>query len=344
MNLGFWQKVIENKPKDRPIFVLAPMANVTDAAFRRVIAKHSNMGKKDGGPDVLWTEFVSADGLMLAPAAGKKKLLTDLVFSKNEHPIVAQFFTSRPEIMEKAAYLAAELGFDGVDINMGCPDRSIEKQGAGAALMKNPKLAKEIIRAAKRGVESYAREHKKKEILSVSVKTRIGYSKDETETWIPALLEEEPAVITIHARTRKEMSKVPARWEHVRRAVEIRDSMKSQTLIFGNGDVLTLADGELKAKNSGADGVMFGRAIFGNPWLFDQKRTVEQIPLKEKLAVLVEHVKLFDKLLGKIKNFAIMKKHFKAYVHDFDGAAELRAKLMAANTAKEVIAVINGLK
>ena len=181
--MNFWEKL------NKPIFVLAPMADVTDAAFRRIIAKY-------GKPDVFWTEFVSADGLTLAPEEGRKKLLRDLEYSESERPIVAQFFTSNPENMKKAAELAVELGFDGIDINMGCPDKSVEKQKAGAALIKNPKLAREIIRAAKAGAGS----------LPVSVKTRLGYNKDELETWLPELLAEEPAVVTIHARTRKEMS------------------------------------------------------------------------------------------------------------------------------------------
>lgn len=300
--------------------VLAPMADVTDVAFRSIIAKY-------GKPDVLWTEFVSADGLVLADRKGKKKLLKDLEYSEVERPIVAQFFTSNPLHMEKVVRLAQKLGFDGVDINMGCPDKSIEKQKAGAALMKNPKLARELIRAAKRGAGD----------LPVSVKTRVGYNKVEIEEWLPELLKEEPAVLTVHARTRKEMSMVSARWEFVKRAVEIRNELGVKTLIFGNGDVRDLEDARMKVRETGCDGVMLGRAIFGNPWLFS-----EHIPtLKEKLNVLVEHTKLFEKFLGKYKNFAVMKKHFKAYVHGFDGAVELRNKLMNTNSSKEVKKIIN---
>jgi len=306
--------------------VLAPMANVTDAAFRRVIAKY-------GKPDVMWTEFVSADGLFLGNAEILKR---DLMFSEEERPIVAQFFTARPDMMERAARLAVELGFDGVDINMGCPDKSVEKQGAGAALMKNPKLAREVIRAAKVGVDGK---------IPVSVKTRVGFSKVELETWLPEILAENPAVVTVHARTRKEMSKVPARWEHVKRAVEIRNELKSDTLIFGNGDVVDLDDARQKVKETGADGIMLGRAIFGNPFLFalqgegqmaDIGKKSTDISIKEKLKVLVEHTKLFEELLGEVKSFAIMKKHFKAYVNGFAGASELRVKLMETNNADEV--------
>ncbi|TSC84720.1 MAG: tRNA-dihydrouridine synthase [Parcubacteria group bacterium Gr01-1014_13] len=297
------------------------MANVTDAAFRQVIAKY-------GKPDVMFTEFVSCDGLV---SAGQKKLLVDFMYTESERPIVAQIFGSKPENFYKTALLIQELGFDGIDINMGCPDRNIEKQGAGACLMKNPKLAQEIIRETKRGAGK----------LPVSVKTRIGYNKNELSQWLPALLEAEPAAITIHARTRKEMSLVPARWDTIAEAVRIRDQYGSKTLILGNGDVKDLADAEQKIKATGADGVMIGRGIFGNPWLFDKKIDYAKMPVAEKLRVMVEHTYLFEKVLGEHKNFAIMKKHYKAYVNGFDGAKELRIKLMeGAETAADVERIV----
>ncbi len=318
---NFWQKL------HKPFYVLAPMADVTDCAFREIIAKYSRHGQPGGGADVFWTEFVSADGL--AHDEGRKKLLRDFAFSANEHPIVAQIFGSNPENIRKASALARELGFDGIDINMGCPDKTIEKQGAGAACMKNPLRAKEIIRAAKEGAGD----------LPVSVKTRIGYNTNELETWLPALLEENLAAITIHARTRKEMSLVPARWEHVKRAVEIRNASGKDTLILGNGDVKDLVDARQKAEESGCDGVMLGRAIFGNPWLFDSEK--KNLSIEEKLLVMVEHTKRYEELLGDIKSFSIMKKHYKAYVNGFDGAKELRMELMEAATAAEVEAKVN---
>ncbi len=307
----------------KPLFVLAPLANVTDAAFRRVIAKYS----KPAGPAVFWTEFVSADGLCLANEEGKQKLMRDLLYSETERPIVAQFFTSTPAHMEQVAALAQELGFDGVDINMGCPDKSIEKQGAGAKLIMTPKLAQELVAAAKRGAPD----------LPVSVKTRLGYNKDILEEWLPMLLAAKPAAVTVHARTRKEMSKVAAHWDRVKRAVEIRNELKSDTLILGNGDVLDLEDAKKKVEETGADGVMLGRAIFGRPWLFD---TSKNPSVQEKLQIAVEHTKLFEELLGDIKSFAIMKKHFKAYVEGFDGAKELRMQLMEAKDAAEVADII----
>ena len=332
--MSFWQKL------KKPIIVLAPLANVTDASFRRVIAQYSAHTRNDGtvgGPDVMWTEFVSADGLMRASEEGKRKLLDDLLYTEQERPIVAQLFSSHPEYMEGAAALCRELGFDGIDINMGCPDRTIEKQGCGAAMIRNPEAAKAVIRAAKRGAGT----------LPVSVKTRIGYNTDELETWLPAILEENPAVITVHARTRKEMSKVPARWERVARAVEIRNAIQKgcaeeeQTLIFGNGDVVSLADAHAKALETGADGVMLGRAIFGNPWLFNPQSAVDPVSSDERLRVLIEHCALFEELLPH-KSFAIMKKHFKAYVHGWDGAKELRELLMETKNTEEVRRIVKG--
>jgi nifR3 family TIM-barrel protein len=310
---GFW----ETLPK--PFFVLAPLANVTDAAFRKLIAKY-------GKPDVTWTEFVSADGLVLATPEGKAKLMRDLEFSEAERPIVAQLFTSNPETMEKAAALAQELGFDGVDINMGCPDRSIEKQGAGAKLITTPEIAVQVIEAAKRGAPN----------LPISVKTRLGYNKDVLDEWLPKILSTQPAAVTIHARTRKEMSLVPARWERVKRAVEIRNELGSKTLIIGNGDVKDLEDAKLKVTESGADGAMLGRAIFGNPWLF----TGLKPDLATQLRVAIEHSRLFETMLGDIKSFALMKKHFKAYVEGFPGAKELRMQLMETTNAQQIEEII----
>lgn len=331
--LGFWEKMKHDADAaGRPILVLAPMADVTDAAFRRVIAKY-------GKPDVTWTEFVSADGLVKANQIGREKLLKDLIYTEAERPIVAQFFTSHPETMREAAKLALDLGFDGVDINMGCPDRSVEKQGAGAAMIKNPKQARAVLRAAIKGVTKDG-----VQMIPVSVKTRLGYNKDSLDEWLPELLAENPAVITVHARTRKEMSLVPARWERVARAVEIRNELQSKTLIFGNGDALDVPDAIKKGKESGADGVMLGRAIFGNPWLFSHKENgggIPQISIEEKLRVLVEHTKEFETILGGTKNFAVMKKHYKAYVNGWDGAKELRMQLMETHNAAEVEAIIS---
>ncbi len=302
---------------NKPFFVLAPMADVTDIAFRTIIEKY-------GKPDVFWTEFVSADGL--ANTIGREALKIDLLYKESERPIIAQLFSSNTEKMREAAKYVAELGFDGIDINMGCPDRTIEKQGAGAAMMKNKEKAGAIIQAVKDGIQDAGKN------ISVSVKTRVGYNSVQIDDWIPFLLEQDLDALTVHARTRKEMSLVPARWEHVAEVVAIRDRMNLKTKIIGNGDVRDIEHAKVLAEQTRCDGVMLGRAIFGNPWLFSGK-----VPtIKEKLKVMVEHTKLFEELLGKYKNFSIMKKHYKAYVNGFDGAKELRVKLMEAKDSNEV--------
>jgi len=333
---------------DKPFFCLAPMADVTDAAFRRIICKY-------GKPDIFWTEFVSADGLS---SPGREILRDNLIFDKKEHPIIVQLFSSNIDKMREASEYCASLGFDGIDINMGCPDRSVEKQGAGAAMMKDINRAGEIIQAVKDGIEDFKKNNKKGKIknISVSVKTRIGYNKNQIKEWIPFLLSQNIDALTVHARTRKEMSLVPARWEYIKEIVEIRNKMGVKTMIIGNGDVRDLKHGYELAKETGCDGVMMGRAIFGNPWLFGELsgkrsfleeerndgegKSLEKKAIYKKLKVMLEHTKLFEKLLGKHRNFAIMKKHFKAYVNGFSGAKELRIKLMETKKAKEVEKIV----
>ncbi len=339
------------------------MADVTDVAFRNMIAKYSAHTRRDGtwgGPDVMWTEFVAADGLVRATPEGKKKLMADLIYSEAERPIVAQLFTRHPEHMEYAAALCRELGFDGIDINMGCPAGTIIDQGCGAAMIKTPDIARAVIQAAKRGARS------DEGGIPVSVKTRLGYNHDQVEEWLPTILQERPAALTVHARTRKDMSKVPARWERLRRVVELRNQLSPETKIIGNGDVLSAADGRQKASLFGVDGAMVGRALFGNPWFFHPTRRLptrltalpthgvdrdtivtvdtttdefEYISMEERLQTLVEHTRLFVELLPH-KNFAVMKKHYKAYVSGWPGAAELRQTLMAQETSEAVAQVV----
>ena len=358
---SFW----DDLPK--PFFVMAPMADVTDVAFRALVAKR-------GAPDVFWTEFVSADGLYALTATGKNEsaqaarpiqlsfspaparanpLLRDLQFAEDQHPIVAQIFSSKPEMIAYATKLVAELGpthsaqcdgrgFDGVDINMGCPDRAIERQGCGAAMIKNPKLAQEIIRAAQ-GASS----------LPVSVKTRIGYNKESLDEWLTALLEANPVAITLHLRTRKEMSLVSADWEQMKRAVEIRNRVNPKVLLIGNGDVQDLEDARIKIAESGCEGAMIGRGMFGNPWVFagisrhrmspsEVRHPMSTHELDEKLAALIELAHGFENI-SPPKHFAILKKHIKAFVTGFDGAAELRAKLMECENASEIEGVVQSL-
>ncbi len=317
--MSFWNEL------KKPLFVMAPMADVTDPAFRALVAKC-------GKPDIFWTEFVSADGLYYTREVKKipdaeNPLMRDLRFSEAERPIVAQIFSSKPEMITYAVKLVAELGFDGVDINMGCPDKAIERQGCGAAMIKTPKLAQEIIRVAKEASH-----------LPVSVKTRIGYNTEMLDEWLSALLEAEPAAITLHLRTRKEMSLVSARWDLMKKAVAIRNKLAPHIPLLGNGDVKDLEDAKQKVVESGCDGAMIGRGMFGNPWVF-AGRKLEETPLAEKLAALAELAHGFEALTPK-KNFAILKKHIKAFVTGFDGAAELRAKLMETETADALVSVI----
>ena len=315
--------------------VLAPMADVTDAAFRRIIAKY-------GKPDVMFTEFTSADGLC---SVGRKKLLIDFWYTESERPIVAQIFGSSPENFYTTALLIQELGFDGIDINMGCPERNAEKQGACAALIKNPVLAAEIVAQTKRGAGK----------LPVSIKTRLGYNKIDLE-WIRAILETEPAALTVHLRTRKEMSQVPAHWDVMPEIVALATKMSSRRrpgsrpLILGNGDVKDVQEAKEKCAKYGCDGVMLGRAIFGNPFLFadmrikmprSERSEASGPPLEQRLSVMLEHTFLFERLFAGIKNFDIMKKHYKAYVNGFDGAKELRVQLMACKTAQQVADIIH---
>ncbi len=321
---NIWQKVIKNKP----FFCLAPMADVTDIAFRQIIAKYSKHGKAGGGPDLFWTEFVSADGL--ASPLGRKKLIKDLKFSKKEKPIIAQIFGAKPETIKKTCQIISKLDFDGIDINMGCPDKAVVKQGAGSALIRTPKLAREIIKAAKEGAPK----------TPISVKTRIGFNKIEYKEWLSEILKEKPVALTIHFRTKKEMSKVDAHWELAKEISDFVRGIDKEIVLIGNGDVKDLKDGREKTIKNNYDGIMIGRGIFGNPWLYDSTLKRE-ITIKEKLKVLVEHTKLFNKLLSKQKRFDVMKKHFKAYVNGFDGAKELRIKLMETQTIKEIEKVIN---
>ena len=304
------------------------MADVTDPAYRKLIAE-THM------PDVMWTEFVSADGLY---ATREKKimpdeenpLVRDLQYSEKERPIVAQLFSSNPENMAYAAKLCASLGFDGIDINMGCPDKSIEKQGCGAAMIKTPERAVEIIKAAREGG------------IPVSVKTRIGYSQETIDEWIPVLLKQNLPALTVHLRTRKEMSKVPAHWELMSRVVALRNQLAPDTLIIGNGDVTNLEDAGQKAEETGCDGIMLGRAIFGNPWLFAGKK-YDELTKEERLQSFEKLTQYFSELRP-AKSAHLLKKHVKAFIQGFDGAAELRAHLMDASSFEEFAQILRSAK
>ncbi len=322
---------------------MAPMADVTDSAFRQIIIECGrSTGLTVNKPDVFYTEFVSADGL--CSKEGKPRLMPHLKFKKNEHPIVAQFFGANPENFYKCAQLAVKLGFDGIDINMGCPAGKIVKHDSGAGLIRTPELAKKIIRETKRGAGG----------LPVSVKTRIGYNKIITEEWVSHLIEAKPDAIIIHGRTSKEMSKVPNHWDEIGKAAVL--CRKAGIPIIGNGDIFSYADGLKKAKQYGLDGIMVGRAIFSNPWFFNPSIDPSTKTLAERIKLVKKHLKLFTELWGKEKHpapslsadhhsekgrawsgasFDVMKKFFKIYISGFDGAKELRIRLMQAKNKKE---------
>jgi nifR3 family TIM-barrel protein len=314
--MGFWSEL----PKD--FVIMAPMADVTDCAYREVIAKYSRHGELGGGPDVFYTEFVASDGL--ANDIGRPKLMHNFKYTENERPIVAQIFSCKPENIENAARICRELGFDGIDLNMGCPERNICKQGSGCGMIQTPELLPSVIAAAKRGAGD----------IPVAVKTRVGWTQNELETWIPSILDCDVAALILHGRTRKVMSSIPANWDWIARAGEIVRESGKPTKFIGNGDVQSVEQAKEYALKYQVDGVMIARAIFGNPWLFDTQKT--EVSVQEKLEVMLEHTEIFIRELSDYKNFAVMKKHYKAYVAGFEGAKELRVKLMESQSFDEI--------
>ncbi|MBL8030321.1 MAG: tRNA-dihydrouridine synthase [Candidatus Doudnabacteria bacterium] len=330
VNPGFWAGM------EKPLFALAPMEEVTDVVFREMFALHSTHVTRNSShvtrnnPFVMFTEFINVDGLL--HPVGFEKLKIDLEFTENQRPIVVQLWGTNPEKFYKAAQLVAGMGFDGIDINMGCPQDKEIGIGACAALIRNPKLASEIIKATQKGAGS----------LPVSVKTRIGYTKPETESWIGYLLKHNLPAITLHARTKQEKSKVPAHWEEIKKAVEVRNALQAEradkTLIIGNGDVKTREEGLRRVRETGCDGVMIARGAFGTPWLFRPDGYMPQA--EERLKIMLEHAKLFEEKLGGKKSFYIMRKHFKAYATGFEGSSELRAKLLETKNLSEAEEVV----
>lgn len=309
---NFWQEL----PK--PFTVLAPMDDVTDVVFREIIAELAK-------PDVLITEFVNVEALN---SAGRDVMIGRLKYTARQRPIVAQLWGLDPQNYFLAAKLVTELGFDGVDINLGCPERKVLKIGAGAALINNQPLVAEIIKAAKDGAGG----------LPVSVKTRIGVKRIQTEDWFSFLLNQNLDAITVHGRTASEMSKVPAHWDEIAKAVKLRNELSPKTIIIGNGDVKSCVDATVRAQEYGVDGVMIGRGIFADPAAFS-KAPLTLLP-QDRLNLLLKHTNLFVKTWGKTKNFAIMKKFFKIYCSGFDDATKLREKLMRTKSLEEVIIVV----
>ncbi len=313
--MNFWKKL------QKPIFILAPMDGVTDTVFRQVVISV-------GPPDVLFTEFVPVDAIL--SNAQEKVIEKSLKYSEVERPIVAQIWGTDPDKFYQTAQILSKLKFDGIDINMGCPVKDTIKNGACSALIKNPKLAQEIIYATIKGANR----------MPVSVKTRIGFSNIETEKWVECLLKTPISALTLHLRTASEMSKVPAHWEEIEKVVKVRDKLKSKALIIGNGDVKSLKDAREKCEKYQIDGVMIGRGIFENVYLFNEEVDPSKVTPKQKIDLLLKHLKLFNKTFGDKRHFALMKKFVKCYVNNFQGATEKRDILMKTKTLSELISSV----
>lgn len=312
---NFWQQL------DKPFFILAPMEAVTDTVFRHVV-------KNAAAPDIFFTEFTNATGWV---NAGDRAIGTRLVKTPDEKPMVAQLWGADPEAMGKLGKYCAELGFDGVDLNTGCPDSHALKSGAGAALIKNPELTAELIAALKESG------------LPVSVKCRLGYSStSEFTEWISHLLRQDIVALTVHLRTKKEMSKVDAHWELMSEIKKLRDEIAPQTLLIGNGDVRDRQHGLELIEQTGIDGVMIGRGIFHNPFAFE--KTARPHSREELLGLLNFQLDLHDQYnIDGRRKFDPLKRFFKIYMREFEGAAELRDKLMHTKNTAEVRDVLSSL-
>ena len=317
----------------RPFFVLAPLDDVTDTVFRQIVASCAS-------PDLFFTEFVNVDGLM---SPGRPKLLKKLRFTPTETPLIAQIWGLNPANFEAVAAqitdgsLARELGlpagvnFAGVDLNMGCPEKSVCNNGACSALIKNPELAIEIIQAVKKGLAGR---------LPLSVKTRIGFNEVDM-SWFETLLAQDLQMLTIHGRTRKEMSKVPAHWDVISQVRELRDKLSPSTLIVGNGDVLTRQQGIELAEKYQLDGIMIGRGIFHDPYVFAKNSPWENQNRDQRIELYSRQVQLFaDTWKNNERPVPTLNKFCKVYINGFDGAKELREHLMAAKSSDELLKIL----
>lgn len=312
-----------------PFFVLAPMDDVTDTVFRQIISATAP-------PDLYFTEFVNVDGLQ---SPGRKNLLKKLQFTGTETPIIAQVWGKNPENYYKTTKELKEMGFAGVDINMGCPVKNVVQNGACSALIENRPLAKAIIQAVREGASEVSKDGE--DVFPISVKTRLG-TKQVDMSWPEFLLNLKLNMLTIHGRTVKEMSKVPAHWDEIGRVRELRDSLSPSTLLVGNGDVLSKKEGlELAAKYK-LDGIMIGRGVFHDPYVFAEPSPWDQKTKAERKALYAKHVKLFAETWSDgQRRLPTLNKFCKIYIQGFDGAKELREKLMNAQTADELLVLLN---
>ena len=359
--MNFWQDIF------RPIIGLSPMDGVTDASFRFVTAKH-------GRPDVILTEFVNIQSALYAPEI----LLKDFTYSEIERPVVAQIYGKTPELFYKVAHIVGELGFDGLDINMGCPARKVAAAGCGAALIREPELARAIIRATRQGLQDWYDGQSLKELgirsgaiaafnaanrrrmgidavadrrlLPVSIKTRLGYDRIVVKDWSSTLLEERPAAITLHGRTLQQGYKGNADWEAIAQAAGIVKG--SGTLLLGNGDLQDMPDVYRRVRESQVDGVLIGQAARGNPWLFAGKEHVKQalrgvgavaplpaVSLAERFNVILEHSRHYENVVQN-RCFDGMRSHLLRYCRDLHGAAELRPQVVRVSSADDVEVVL----
>jgi tRNA-dihydrouridine synthase len=316
MEMSFWQQL------KQPFFVLAPMDDVTDVVFRQVVGQAA-------APEVYMTEFVATDGLQ---SPGRERTLERLRIEPNlQQPLVAQIWGKNPENYRKSARDIAQMGFAGIDINLGCPEKGIVARGCCGGLIGNNELVAEIIQATREGAPD----------LAISVKTRIGLTKAITEEWAGFLLTQKLDALTMHGRTVKEMSKVPAQWNEIAKVVALRDKLGVETVIIGNGDVRDRAHGLELAAQTGVDGIMIGRGVFHDLFAFDHDPRVHTPA--EMLEILLHHVALYEEW-GSNKPFQILKKFFKIYVNGWAGAAELRVHLMESSTPDEVRAIVAAAK
>ncbi len=297
------------------------MEAVTDVVFRHVVTQA-------GRPDVFFTEFTNATGWH---RAGDKAIGGRLIKTDDERPIVAQLWGGDPVAMAALSQHCAALGYSGIDINMGCPDQSAIKGGGGAAMIRTPDKAYEMIQAAKTAG------------LPVSVKTRLGYSHiDEWRDWLGGLLAQDIAVLTIHLRTKKEMSKVPAHFELIPEIIALRDALAPNTLVVINGDVRDRAHGLEFAKQYAVDGVMIGRGVFASPFCFTDTSFSGSDQKQRLIELLHYHLDQYDLYAPVTKRpFETLKRFFKIYIRDFDGASELREKLMHCQSTDEVRALLS---
>lgn len=338
---GFWEKL------KRPIIALAPMDGVTDFACRAIMARH-------GRPDILFTEFTTATGLFYAP----ERILRDFEYQEIERPIVAQIYGNNPDDFYRATVVVCELGFDGIDINMGCPSKQVMQHNCGGMLITQPQLALEIIRATRSAINDWSRGQRLEDLfvsekivemvgkmvakrqarapmmrrtIPYSVKTRIGYDSVVIEKWVKTLLSEKPAAISIHGRTLKQMYRGAASWEAIGRAVQVAKG--SGTLILGNGDILSRADALKKIDLSGVDGVLVGRASLGNPWIFHPEPTT--VSLEGRIAMALEHARLYFEERGD-HGFSSIKKHLAGYLRNIPEASSWRRSAMEARNFAEL--------